>query len=166
MRGPAIVLGTCGAVRECVGRPPPNRGFARACVRDRFSGRAERHAPCGSAANSFGGVVPRAPLAARVCVRTPQMRPSVVPGDALQTGGSTLHVSVNALPLRLAHKQCDGPIWPRGPTRSRTARNLPRAITNARMGEALFGGPTHDARTNAASRAEHLAWPPAWDGAS
>jgi hypothetical protein len=34
------------------------------------------------------------------------------------------------------------------------------------MGEALFGGPTHDARTNAASRDEHLAWPPGWDGAS
>jgi hypothetical protein len=34
------------------------------------------------------------------------------------------------------------------------------------VGEALFGGPTHGARTNAASRAEHLAWPPVWDGAS
>jgi hypothetical protein len=34
------------------------------------------------------------------------------------------------------------------------------------MGEALFGGPTHDARTNAVLRAEHLAWPPVWDGAS
>jgi hypothetical protein len=34
------------------------------------------------------------------------------------------------------------------------------------MGEALFGGPTHDARTNAVLRDEHLAWPPVWDGAS
>jgi hypothetical protein len=49
---------------------------------------------------------------------------------------------------------------------ARTARSVPRAIAKARMGEALFGGPTHDARTNAASREEHLAWPPVWDGAS
>jgi hypothetical protein len=34
------------------------------------------------------------------------------------------------------------------------------------LGEALFGGPTHDARTNAVLRDEHLAWPPDWDGAS
>jgi hypothetical protein len=34
------------------------------------------------------------------------------------------------------------------------------------MGEALFGGPTHGAHTLAMFRAEHLAWPPAWDGAS
>jgi hypothetical protein len=58
------------------------------------------------------------------------------------------------------------PVWRHGPPHSRIARNLPRPIPNARMGEALFGGPTHGARTNAASRAEHLAWPPVWDGAS
>jgi hypothetical protein len=41
-----------------------------------------------------------------------------------------------------------------------------RRLADPRMGEALFGGPTHDARTNAISREEHLAWPPVWDGAS
>jgi hypothetical protein len=49
------------------------------------------------------------------------------------------------------------PDWPPGPTRSRATRIVPRTITNPRMGEALFGGPTHDARTNATSRDEHLA---------
>jgi hypothetical protein len=47
-----------------------------------------------------------------------------------------------------------------------TALLVPRTIPDPRMGEALFGGPTHDARTNATSRDEHFAWPPAWDGAS
>jgi hypothetical protein len=85
------------------------------------------------------------------------------------------------------------PVWTRRPTHSRIARSVPRATrpraqakpclaakthTHAplatsrqrsrthRTGEALFGGPTHGARTNATSRDEHLAWPPAWDGAS
>jgi hypothetical protein len=57
------------------------------------------------------------------------------------------------------------PVWPRRATTC-TAPHVPRTITSARMGEALFGGPTHGARTNAVSRDEHLAWPPAWDGAS
>jgi hypothetical protein len=48
----------------------------------------------------------------------------------------------------------------------RAVPHVPRAIANPRMGEALFGGPTHGARTNATSRDEHFAWPPAWDGAS
>jgi hypothetical protein len=34
------------------------------------------------------------------------------------------------------------PVWTRGPTRSRTARNVPRASTNARAWRSLFGGPT------------------------
>jgi hypothetical protein len=58
------------------------------------------------------------------------------------------------------------PVGRKGPTRSRTAPHVPRTTTKARMGEALFGGPTHDARTNAVLREEHLAWPPVWDGAS
>jgi hypothetical protein len=57
-------------------------------------------------------------------------------------------------------------VWPRGPTRLRPAPPVPTAITTARMGEALFGGPTHGVRTNALLRDEHLAWPPVWDGAS
>jgi hypothetical protein len=47
-----------------------------------------------------------------------------------------------------------------------SALPVPRTIADPRMGEALFGGPTHDARTNAVLRAEHFAWPPDWDGAS
>jgi hypothetical protein len=34
------------------------------------------------------------------------------------------------------------PVWTRGPTRSRTACNVPRASTNARAWRSLFGGPT------------------------
>jgi hypothetical protein len=53
-----------------------------------------------------------------------------------------------------------------GPPGARTARNVPRCHPDSHMGEALFGGPTLGARTNAISRAEHFAWPPDWDGAS
>jgi hypothetical protein len=49
---------------------------------------------------------------------------------------------------------------------ARAAPHAPTTTTNPRTGEALFGGPTHGARTNAAPRAEHSAWPPVWDGAS
>jgi hypothetical protein len=44
-----------------------------------------------------------------------------------------------------------------GPTTYASALPVSRTIPTARMGEALFGGPTHDARTNAVSREEHLA---------
>jgi hypothetical protein len=58
------------------------------------------------------------------------------------------------------------PVWRGRPTYSRTALHVPRTIPDPHMGEALFGGPTHGARTNAVSRDAHLAWPPVWDGAS
>jgi hypothetical protein len=64
------------------------------------------------------------------------------------------------------------PVWAKklrlagGPEPPRTARNVSRRNPGLHVGEALFGGPTHGARTNAVLRAEHLAWPPDWDGAS
>jgi hypothetical protein len=50
------------------------------------------------------------------------------------------------------------PVWRGRPTHSRTARNVSRAITDPRMGEALFGGgaytpgPTHSRITRNAQR--------------
>jgi hypothetical protein len=75
------------------------------------------------------------------------------------------------VPLRTSRQRPRTHAWAKpclagGPDPPRTARNVPRAITHPSMGEALFGGPTHGARTNAVLRAEHLAWPPVWDGAS
>jgi hypothetical protein len=56
-----------------------------------------------------------------------------------------------------------------GPALPLPAGSFRKSSTRAacpRLGEALFGGPTHGVRTNAVSRAAHLAWPPVWDGAS
>jgi hypothetical protein len=43
------------------------------------------------------------------------------------------------------------PVWRGRPAHSRTAPHIPRTIPDPRMGEALFGGPTLGARTNADS---------------
>jgi hypothetical protein len=58
------------------------------------------------------------------------------------------------------------PVWRQRPTTRAAPRTFRERPRTPRMGEALFGGPTHGARTNAVSREEHLAWPPVWDGAS
>jgi hypothetical protein len=44
-----------------------------------------------------------------------------------------------------------------GPHGARTAPNVPTRNPDLHVGEALFGGPTHGARTNAVLRDEHLA---------
>jgi hypothetical protein len=82
-------------------------------------------------------------------------------------GPQDLHTHAPFLRSENDHNGTHGrsPVW-RGDLQRCTTPHVPRTIADPRMGEALFGGPTHGARTNAVSREEHLAWPPVWDGAS
>jgi hypothetical protein len=144
-----------GATTQRPTPPGPQRTFPLHAVRERSAnprmsealvGRQDLHphAPLAPSENDRGRTHGRSLLAPRSYTLTRRSQP----------------------PRATANARMGEACWVRRPTRSRTARNVPRTITSARLGEALFGGPTHGVRTNAISRDAHLAWPPDWDGAS
>jgi hypothetical protein len=130
----------------------------RPCARSpSFSGRRSPRLPCHKTQPSLQGVtwsVTRSPES----VTRPSSRYHSSPETRSTRPRTNQSLKCRPSPPHLSRAS--------QPTHTVRHSHLPRAIANARMGEALFGGPTHDARTNAASRDEHFAWPPAWDGAS
>jgi hypothetical protein len=92
------------------------------------------------------------------------------PGERMFAGASA-RIPTALVPLATYRDATQTSMWAKPCLAGKTYNAVPashvsRTIANARMGEALFGGPTHGARTNATSRAAHFAWPPVWDGAS
>jgi hypothetical protein len=117
------------------------QGFARARVRNRFRSVRRGTHIAGSAANSFGGSLPvRRWLARRLrCDTADAPKPGCL-ATLSKRADPHCAVSLNALPHRLGPQAVQWAYLAARPKHSRTARNVARVITKARMGEALFRG--------------------------
>jgi hypothetical protein len=60
-------------------------------------------------------------------------------GQAQSVAADTQRACLSTRPRATTTHARRCPVWPRRPTHSRTARNVPRTSTNARLGEALSG---------------------------
>jgi hypothetical protein len=164
--GAGRVLGSCvqyGPPGWRVVAVQPGLGASRVPQRRRGVGvghcRAGNHPPNGLSWPSHNGrASPHAPRATRAHGRSrmwPRGSTPLTPRS--QRRDSDVELTERAEPCLVARTYT---------LTHPSSSHVPTAITNPRMGEALFGGPAHGARTNAISREEHLAWPPVWDGAS
>jgi hypothetical protein len=82
-------------------------------------------------------------------------------GQAQSVAADTQRACLSTRPRATTTHARRCPVWPRRPAHSRTARNVPRTSTNARLGEALSG--RDDLRTHAPlhrfrERSQTLAW--------